>query len=134
MNMKWFPPSLSSEISSLDPRIWFGLLRERQRVLPLRDSVSGRLEAGGPTVSAVTRLRTLLRDAWLIARPYWYSDDRWAGPGLLLVVVALTLGQVYINVLLNRWNNTFYNALQDTDYAVFVRQVIRFSWLAAAYI
>jgi len=82
----------------------------------------------------VTRLRTLLRDAWLIARPYWYSDDRWAGPGLLLVVVALTLGQVYINVLLNRWNNTFYNALQDRDYAVFVRQVIRFSWLAAAYI
>ena len=49
-------------------------------------------------------------------------------------MVALTLGQVYINVLLNRWNNTFYNALQDTDYAVFVRQVIRFSWLAAAYI
>ena len=82
----------------------------------------------------MTRLRTLLRDAWLIARPYWYSDDRWAGPGLLLVVVALTLGQVYINVLLNRWNNTFYNALQDRDYAVFVRQVIRFSWLAAAYI
>ena len=82
----------------------------------------------------MTRLRTLLRDAWLIARPYWYSDDRWAGRGLLLVVVALTLGQVYINVLLNRWNNTFYNALQDRDYAVFVRQVIRFSWLAAAYI
>jgi len=82
----------------------------------------------------VTRLRTLLRDAWLIARPYWYSDDRWAGRGLLLVVVALTLGQVYINVLLNRWNNTFYNALQDRDYAVFIRQVIRFSWLAGAYI
>ncbi len=82
----------------------------------------------------MTRLRTLLRDAWLIARPYWYSDDRWAGRGLLLVVVALTLGQVYINVLLNRWNNTFYNALQDRDYAVFIRQVIRFSWLAGAYI
>jgi putative ATP-binding cassette transporter len=82
----------------------------------------------------VTRLRTLLRDAWVIARPYWFSDDRWAGRGLLLVVVALTLGLVYINVLLNRWNNTFYNALQDKNYAIFVRQVIHFAWLAIAYI
>lgn len=82
----------------------------------------------------MTRLRTLLRDAWVIARPYWFSDDRWAGRGLLLVVVALTLGLVYINVLLNRWNNTFYNALQDRDYAVFIRQIIRFSWLAGVYI
>jgi putative ATP-binding cassette transporter len=41
---------------------------------------------------------------------------------------------VYINVLLNRWNNAFYNALQDKNYAVFVRQIIRFSWLAIAYI
>ena len=49
-------------------------------------------------------------------------------------MVALTLGMVYVNVLLNRWNNTFYNALRDKDYAVFVRQVIRFSWLAIAYI
>ena len=68
----------------------------------------------------MTRLRTLLREAWVIARPYWFSDDRWAGRGLLLVVVGLTLGLVYINVLLNRWNNTFYNALQDRNYAVYL--------------
>jgi putative ATP-binding cassette transporter len=53
---------------------------------------------------------------------------------LLLVVVALTLGIVYINVLLNQWNNTFYNALQNKDYTVFVQQLIRFSWLAGLYI
>jgi putative ATP-binding cassette transporter len=53
---------------------------------------------------------------------------------LLLIVVALTLGIVYINVLLNQWNNTFYNALQDKDYTVFVHQLIRFSWLAGGYI
>jgi hypothetical protein len=72
----------------------------------------------------MTGLRRLLRDAWAIARPYWFSEDRWAARGLLLVVVALTLGIVYINVLLNQWNNTFYNALQDKDYAVFVHQLI----------
>jgi vitamin B12/bleomycin/antimicrobial peptide transport system ATP-binding/permease protein len=79
-------------------------------------------------------LRRLLRDAWAIARPYWFSEDRWAARGLLLVVVGLTLGIVYINVLLNQWNNTFYNALQNKDYAVFVHQLIRFSWLAGLYI
>ena len=82
----------------------------------------------------MTGLRRLLRDAWVIARPYWFSEDRWAARGLLLVVVALSLGIVYINVLLNQWNNTFYNALQDKDYAVFVHQLIRFSWLAGLHI
>jgi vitamin B12/bleomycin/antimicrobial peptide transport system ATP-binding/permease protein len=80
------------------------------------------------------RLRQLLRDAWGLARPYWRSEDRWAARGLLVVVVALTLGIVYINVLINRWNNTFYNALQDKDYSVFVHQLIRFCWLAGLYI
>ena len=82
----------------------------------------------------MTNLYQVLRDAWGIVRPYWFSEDRWAGRGLLLVVVALTLGIVYINVLLNHWNNTFYNALQDKDYAVFLQQLIRFSWLAGLYI
>ena len=79
-------------------------------------------------------MRELLRDAWRIARPYWFSDERWAGRGLLALVIALTLGLVYINVLLNRWNNTFYNALQDKNYAVFIQQVVRFCWFAVAYI
>jgi putative ATP-binding cassette transporter len=82
----------------------------------------------------MTGLRQLLRDAWGIARPYWFSEDRWAARGLLLVVVALTLGMVFINVLLNQWTNTFYNAMQDKDYAVFVHQLIRFAWLAGLYI
>src|SRR5229473_2262985 len=61
---------------------------------------------------------------------------RTAGPpgGCWSWVVALTLGIVYINVLINRWNNTFYNALQDKNYSVFVHQLIRFSWLAGLYI
>jgi vitamin B12/bleomycin/antimicrobial peptide transport system ATP-binding/permease protein len=82
----------------------------------------------------MSRLRRLLRNAWALTRPYWFSEDRWAARGLLLVVIALNLGIVFINVLLNRWNNTFYNSLQDKDYTVFVQQLIRFSWLAASYI
>ncbi|MGE5220609.1 MAG: ABC transporter ATP-binding protein/permease [Chloroflexota bacterium] len=80
------------------------------------------------------RFRRLFGHAWTIARPYWFSEDSWLARGLLLIVGALNLGIVYINVLLNRWSNTFYNSLQDKNYAVFVHQLIRFSWLAGLYI
>jgi putative ATP-binding cassette transporter len=82
----------------------------------------------------MSRMRQLFRDAWAIARPYWFSEDRWAGRGLLVSVIALNLGIVFINVLLNKWNNAFYNSLQDKDYAVFVSQLFKFTYLAGAYI
>ncbi|MCU1342181.1 MAG: transporter ATP-binding protein, partial [Candidatus Acidoferrum typicum] len=83
---------------------------------------------------AITGLRQVLRDAWAMTHPYWFSEDRWAARGLLIAVIALNLGIVYINVLLNKWNNTFYDALQDKNYTVFLHQLIRFSWLAGLFI
>jgi vitamin B12/bleomycin/antimicrobial peptide transport system ATP-binding/permease protein len=82
----------------------------------------------------MTRLREMLRDAWTLVRPYWFSEDRWAGRGLLLVVVFLNLFIVYINVLLSKWYNLFYNSLQDKDFAAFGSLLIRFSWLAGLFI
>ena len=82
----------------------------------------------------MTRMRQLMQDAWMLIRPYWFSEDRGVGWGLLVVVIGLNLGIVYINVLLNQWNNTFYNALQDKNYDVFWSQLIRFTWLAGLYI
>ena len=76
------------------------------------------------------RLRELLRDAWTLIRPYWFSEDRWAGRGLLVAVVALNLFGVYITVLLSQWYNVFYNAIQDKDFAAFSRLLLKFSWLA----
>jgi putative ATP-binding cassette transporter len=82
----------------------------------------------------MTRLLELLRDAWTLIRPYWFSEDRWPGRGLLLLVVGLNLGIVYINVLLSKWYNLFYNSLQDKDYAAFWSLLMRFSWLAGLFI
>jgi putative ATP-binding cassette transporter len=82
----------------------------------------------------MTPMRDLLRDAWTIARPYWFSEDRWAGRGLLVAVIALNLGIVAINVMLNKWNNAFYNSLQDKNYDVFLQQLFRFTWLAGSFI
>src|SRR5205807_1314092 len=75
------------------------LLRQRPRVLPVRRRVSRGLDARRPTIVTVSRLRRLARDSWAIARPYWFSEDRWPALGLLVVVIALTLGLVYVNVL-----------------------------------
>ena len=82
----------------------------------------------------MTRLGRFLRDVWTLARPYWFSEDRWPARGLLAVLVALNLGLVYLNVLFNEWNNAFYNTLQDKDSAAFGQQLIRFTWLAALFI
>jgi len=66
--------------------------------------------------------------------PYWFSEDRWAARGLLLAVVLLTLGMVYLTVLLNQWNNAFYSALQDKDLVAFRGQLFRVTWLIGIFI
>src|SRR6201993_4333478 len=81
-----------------------------------------------------TARRQIVRDAWRLAKPYWVSEEKWSARGLLLAVVALNLGNVYISVRLNEWNNAFYNALQKLDGGEFFRQLGVFCILAAFYI
>ena len=57
--------------------------------------------------------RDFFKDLWILTRPYWFSEDRWPARGLLAVIVGMNLGLVYLLVILNEWNNLFYNALQD---------------------
>src|SRR4026209_384831 len=82
----------------------------------------------------MTRLRAMVRGAWTLIRPYWFSEVRLAGRGLLAAGVALPLFTVFINVLLCQWYNSFYNAIQDKDFPAFWNLLIRFSWLALLYI
>ena len=79
-------------------------------------------------------LRRILPSAWTLIRPYWFSDDRWAAWGLLLAVVALTLGMVYLTVLLNQWNNAFYTALQDKNLVAFRGLLFRVTYLICIFI
>ena len=71
---------------------------------------------------------------WRLASPYFRSEDKWAGRVLLAAVIAIELSIVGINVLLNSWNNNFYNALQDKNWDAFVYQLGYFCVLATAYI
>ena len=79
-------------------------------------------------------LASTLATIWRLASPYFYSEDRWAGRILLAAVIATELSIVAINVMLNQWNNRFYNALQDRNWDTFVSELLFFCILAGAYI
>lgn len=95
--------------------------------------------------------KKLYQTAWRLMSSYWHSQEKWKARGLLAGVIALTLGQVYMLVLLNGWNNDFYNALQQRAfesfwpligqfagfaflhiifavYAIYVRQILEIKW------
>jgi len=75
-----------------------------------------------------------LRDTWRLAKPYWFSEVRWRARALLAVIVSMSLGLVYLNVLFNKWNNDFYDTLQNHDWAGFKHQLGIFCLLAFIYI
>jgi len=78
--------------------------------------------------------RSAVRDAWRLTKPYWTSEEKWSAWGLLLAVIALNLGNVFISVRINEWNNAFYSALQAFNSGEFFQQLGIFSLLAAFYI
>jgi putative ATP-binding cassette transporter len=83
----------------------------------------------------VTGFRSTLAIIWRLAIPYFMrSEDRVAGRVLLATVVALELGVVGINVMINQWNARFYNALQDRNWDTFVNQLLIFCVLAATFV
>jgi putative ATP-binding cassette transporter len=82
----------------------------------------------------VTVLGSTLSTIWRLAAPYFQSEERWVGRGLLAALIAIELMIVGINVMINAWSSRFYTALQEYNWDIFVREVLVFCALAAAYI
>jgi putative ATP-binding cassette transporter len=82
----------------------------------------------------VKNISATLATVWRIAIPYFRSEDKWAGRGLLAAVVAMELALVAIDVLVNQWQNRFYSALQNSDWDAFVTQIWIFVGLAFTFI
>ena len=80
----------------------------------------------------MNNIRSTLATVWRIAAPYFRSEDKWAGRGLLVAVIAIELALVADDVLVNQWRNRFYNAMQEKDWDGFVRETIIFTVLASA--
>ena len=82
----------------------------------------------------MNNLRSTLANVWRIAAPYFRSEDKWAGRGLLAAVIVIELASVFLTVLFNRWNNDFFNALQQKNQALFLYQIGYFCVLASIWI
>lgn len=78
--------------------------------------------------------RAFLSDVWLLTRPYWSSEERWAARGLLAVIVVLNLGAVGLDVWLTQVNASLFNALEQKDESAFVDALLMFGGLALVFI
>jgi vitamin B12/bleomycin/antimicrobial peptide transport system ATP-binding/permease protein len=78
----------------------------------------------------VNNLRSTLATVWRIAIPYFRSEDKWPGRGLLAAVILIELSLVGIDVLINQWQNRFFNALQERDWTSFIGELGIFAILA----
>jgi len=75
-----------------------------------------------------------LQEFWELFKGYWSSEEKWRARGLLTVVILLNFAVVYALVLLNNWNNDFYNALQNYKLELFLPLVGKFTLIAFSYI
>ena len=78
--------------------------------------------------------KTTTGRVWALTTPYFSSEEKWKARALLAAIVVLNLGAVYMLVQINEWNRLFYDSLQNKDQAVFWQQLLRFTYLAFAYI
>lgn len=78
--------------------------------------------------------KDIAKSIWSMMRSYWKSEERWWARGMLAVIIILNLAQVYLLVMLNQWNNDFYNALQNYDLDNFWPLVGHFTLIAFIYI
>jgi putative ATP-binding cassette transporter len=76
----------------------------------------------------------VLKDAWRLAKAYWVSEEKWMAWRLLVIIISINLIMVYINVLINKWYNTFYEVMSQRDYSGFVASIKEFSLLAGIFV
>jgi putative ATP-binding cassette transporter len=77
---------------------------------------------------SMTNFFTGLREAWVLAKPYFTSEQRRSAWLLLISIIVLNLLMVGMNLILNFWNRDFFNAIQAYD----VTTAVRLLWLYVA--
>jgi vitamin B12/bleomycin/antimicrobial peptide transport system ATP-binding/permease protein len=85
-------------------------------------------------LSKLASFASLVRKVLALSAPYFRSEEKRKASGLLAAIVLLNLAAVYMLVQINDWNRLFYDALQNKDEPVFWQQLLRFGYLAVAYI
>ena len=78
--------------------------------------------------------RRFLGQVWQLVAPYWRSEEKGRAWALLVAIVAMTLGIVYMLVLLNDWNRQFFDALEKKSSEDFFALLLHFCFLAAVFV
>lgn len=68
----------------------------------------------------------ILQQFWLLAKPYWTSEEKWWAISLLCGCLLLNMLQTFMSIELNAWNNSFYNSLQFFNKHTLIRDLIKF--------
>ena len=74
----------------------------------------------------MSTIQRLPKDAWSLARPYFWSEERWSARAKLAGIVALSLALVGMDVVLSYWGRAFYNALQQKDWDSFIALLLTY--------
>jgi putative ATP-binding cassette transporter len=72
-----------------------------------------------PTYSPQRFDRRLLRRFAALARPFWFSHEKWVARGLLALLILLLVGETEFNVLFNEQSGELTSALAGRDGARF---------------
>src|SRR6185437_6453025 len=74
------------------------------------------------------------KDAWFLAKPYWNSSEKYKAIALITTVIRFNLLMVATSVVFNKWNNVFYDTLQDFNKIKFYQQIIKFGYIVVFFI
>ncbi|MEO0828369.1 MAG: ABC transporter ATP-binding protein/permease [Cyanobacteria bacterium J06642_9] len=70
---------------------------------------------------------------WVIAKAYWFGDEKWKARGLLLLIVLLLLAYTGLSVLLNNQRGVLISALSAKDESRFWQTVVIFIGVLVVY-
>lgn len=71
---------------------------------------------------------------WRLTYPYWQSDEKWRAWGLLILILVLNLAGVYLLYRLNKWNQAFYDSLEQKNAKAFWEQIWVFCTIATFWV
>jgi len=75
-----------------------------------------------------------IKDVITLAKPFWQSNKRYTAYVLLSLIIILRLSSIAMNVVINQWTNSFYNAIQNYDLHAFYIGIAQFTLYASVYI
>ena len=76
---------------------------------------------------------TLFKRFWALARPYWWSEQKWVARGSLVLLLVLLLSYTGLSVLLNKNRGALITTLSTQNETQFWHTVLVFVGVLAAY-